>query len=341
MENILCSLKGIKDGLSKLINILNHENLRSRNINSSEVDILVNLLREISELIKKENVKDYSDLIFLLNTTKIDSKYKQIIYRKSFLIEAISILSIRSRKEELRQYIENSLDRTNTNFEDSIFKNIKNKFFNEFIESLTIYYSLKSIEFIRNSVANIRFNIGNRTIEEYFAELISGWILEEYLLLKIEEVIGKNHIKKKGVDASRKILFGKIHGASDIHLYLNKKSIHIELQRIANSLKPGKKKESEVSVLLKEHKIKNSNVILFITNYKFLSTKLGKKSFYADKIKEIKCNNENEAVLIAVDSRSLKKYKENQFILPKKDEQILIFLISEIEKFIEWLKRMV
>lgn len=345
MSNIFCNIEDVKNSIKKLISLLDPYELKSRNLNEElikKLELLRKFLSEIVSLVEDRQINDYAQLIFNLSKHRTDDRYKDILYKKSFIIEALSILGVEYRIKELQQYINNSLDRTNTNFsEDKCFVKIKNKFLREYINSLAIYYSLKTVESFENSIARIRFNVGNRNIEEYFAELIAGWILEDYIISKIEQAAyDKILIKKKGVDADRKILFEKIHGDADIHLHLlaSNRDVRIEFQRIANSLKPGRGKKSKALVKIKEHKVEKSDLIFFITRYDFLEKKLGKKEFYKDKINSLKQSDKDGAIILAVNSKQLQKEKDTLYSIPSDNQHIIVFPLSDIQIFIDWLE---
>ena len=103
----------------------------------------------------------------------------------------------------------------------------------------------------KNPIATLRRSIGGRLPEEYFAELLAGWSVEDLIMSEIENK-GLN-TSLTGADRGRKVLFVRPNkmGDYDLKVEIGAKSYLLEIQRVGKLTITQKK---FLKTALKHHK---------------------------------------------------------------------------------------
>lgn len=282
---LICKPSEVVKSIDKLLELLKEEELTNRSVPIEFVNGVKELRNFLSFLKEKIKVKagsndDYIMLVKVLSEISVNNKkFVELLLVKEDVANAISFLAVEGKKKHLKKWLEKSLERTGT-FEDEVFLNLKRTYFQEYLNALAIFYSLKALgQLITVSpLKEIRANIGDRLVEEYFADLIAGWIYEDYLKEKLRSVCGEKcvEVKSTGTDAIRKIKFANITGESDLTLTKEsneKMQLRLEIQRVGSgSVKSNrnnrkrftKGEKFELKVELKKHKIEKSDFFIFI-----------------------------------------------------------------------------
>ena len=320
LYSVICKPGDIVCALKKLIRILDKENLRLRKVPEELVDEAQSLrlfLGLLLNIIQEKSPNDYADLLRLLDKVDADKRFLGYLPFKGCLLDSLSILSLKSRQKAIINCLNESIERTG-GMKDSLFSKIKISYYNELLESVALFYALKGIgnKLGLNPLKGIRANIGNRSVEEYFSDLIAGWIYEDWVIANIEFNLPKScRLVMGGTDAYRKIKFSEIGGEPDFEIRCSNKVVRFEVQRVGkNSCKKklgfdlrqnlGKSIPTLMWIELKTHKVNNNDFILFVfpSAFELYEPFKGKLLVVpVKKLKEIRTENELEKCWYYID----------------------------------------
>jgi hypothetical protein len=267
MEN-LCEFESFKNALKQAINLLTEENLKKRGIKevSENIQKLKEFLTKISE---NDKIKNYNDLVEFVNSSKDLIKYKEFIGFLGKILDAIQLLKLSKRRDFAKSKLTENLKRTGHNFlieeKEIPPENLENIYLKEIAEAsatfilLEVAYALNSQS--KNPLATLRKSMGDRLPEEYFSELISGWMIEDIIIQKLREK--GIRVEQESVDKERIIKFvkPKSMGSYDIIAYVNYKNCKkyfFEVQRVGNQITLNKDLKKFVTPL-KKHKYEGGN----------------------------------------------------------------------------------
>lgn len=281
MEN-LCEFERFKEALQEAINLLTEENLKKRGIEKvpSNVENLKEFLTKISQNVE---IKNYNQLIEFVNSSQDLKKYKEFMGFLGKILDAIQLLKPSKRSEFAINKIEQNLKRTGHLFLlNEIPENLKKNYVKELIEASATFILLEvayTLDFQgkNNPLSTLRRSMGDRLPEEYFSELISGWIAEDVIIRKLEEK--GIEVERQSVDKNRIIQFikpknkktedkdEKKMGSFDIKAYGRFGYYLFEVQRVGNKIKKKQKSSKseegstseEFTIDLKKHKYEGGN----------------------------------------------------------------------------------
>jgi len=286
VANVICKPEDVVKGAKELINLLSEEKLKEREVPPELLGEAQNLRRFLKAVLKnlKKKPRDYGELLKLLSKVNVDDELSKFLPFKGSLIEALSVLSLPARKQALAHVLNVSLERTGT-LDDDAFRELREKYERELTEAVATFYALKTIgnELGINPFKNLRQNVGNRSVEEYFSDLVAGWTYEDYVVKKLTEVCKDENVNVEvtGTDKARKIKFSNVTGESDVTLFKEGRGeakLRLEVQRVGRSSvksniksnkksnKDGCKKEGkfELKFELKKHKVEKSDYLILI-----------------------------------------------------------------------------
>lgn len=270
---MLCKTQSFKKALKEAIALLDDEYLKEKGlVIGKNIDLEpVKKMRLFLNIVNNnfEVADDYSKILEILEQNKkITKKLSPLIGYMGKILDAIQLIKPESlRHNNAKKYLENNLSRTG--HEGAIKEleaNKKDWLYSEIIKSSALYILLEATHLAfknKSKVLNtLRRSKGDRLPEEYFSELLSGWIIEQVFIKKIKE-LGFS-VNKTGVDEkySIQLVKPKNMGTADLKIKLAKKSWIVELQRVGKASQNGEYFKTE----LKEHKIKKSkefNVLWF------------------------------------------------------------------------------
>jgi len=312
LYSIICKPGDVVCALKKLIRILDEHNLKVRKVPEELVSESQNLrvfLSKLLQIIQERNPRDYADLLKLLDKVDVDKQFLGYLPFKGSLIESLSVLTLKSRRKAVLDYLDRSIERTGR-IEDELFEVVKVSYYEELLESVALFYALKAVgsKLRVNPLKEIRANVGNRSIEEYFSDIIAGWIYEDWVVANIKANLPAGcTLRRGGTDADRKIKFSEIGGEPDFEVCCSGKLIRLEVQRVGknscNVVKGfdfrGDRIESTPKLMwiqVKTHKISSNDFIIFIFPPAFKEYEPFKGKFLVVPTRElVEIEGENEA----------------------------------------------
>ena len=265
---MLCKVSEFKKALDDSLLLLDDKYLITKNIDPSQDSIEpIQKLKFFIELINKklEYTDDYSKVIAVLDK---DTEIKRfsltpLLGYLGKILDGIQLLKNNSmRNKNAVKYVKSNLERTSHDFIlNKLSDELKTCIDSEIIKSSALYIFLEASYFAFGNIANpiktLRRSMGDRLPEEYFSELISGWIIEHIFIQELNS-LGLT-ATKTGADSEFSIKFKKPKNMAiaDIELKLNESTMSIELQRVGKATKEGK----YFKTALKIHKIDNKDNI--------------------------------------------------------------------------------
>ncbi len=329
MEN-LCEFESFKIALQQAINLLTEENLKKRGL--KEVSENVQKLKEfLTKILENDEIKNYNDLVEFVNSSRNLIKYKEFMGFLGKILDAVQLLKPSKRREFAQSKLVENLKRTGHDFliEEMPPKNLENIYLKEVTEAsatfilLEVAYALNSQS--KNPLATLRRSMGDRLPEEYFSELISGWMIEDIIIQKLREK--GIRVEQESVDKERtiKLVRPKSMGNYDIIAYVNYKNCEkyfFEVQRVGNQVTLKRDLKKFVTPL-KKHKYEGGN-----SNNKIILLWFGKN---IPDLKERDKELENKLIFI-------KNVKQNPDFSQENDFLIFSDLKSLINRSISWEK---
>jgi len=262
--SILCGFGTFKSALRKCIRLLDEENLTKRNIDKfpNKVKKRLRTLRAFLAYLEQisERTRSYEELLKELQKPETPKEYLELIGFLGKVLDALQIVKPgTSRRKKVTEKIRASLERTKHDFVlEEISESDKKAYEEELAEATATFHLLEVVFSVHktmkksNPIASLRGSMGRRLPEEYFAELLAGWLVEDVV---------KSELKKKGfeveltgVDRERKVFMKKPKnmGAYDLKVETDEGTYFLEVQRIApNKLK---QKDGCFHTTLKKHK---------------------------------------------------------------------------------------
>jgi len=266
--SILCDFDTFKPTLRKCIFLLEEENLSKRNVNlnelSDEVKESLRNLRNFLEYLKQisERTRSYEELLKELQNPETPREYLELIGFLGKMLDAIQIVKPNtSRHKAVVKTLYDSLKRTGHDFILSeIDEGTKKKYEQELVEATATFHLLEIVFSVsktmkeRNPIASLRGSMGKRLPEEYFAELLAGWLVEDVIKSELEKK--GFEVELTGVDRERKVFMKKPEnmGAYDLKVETDKGTYFLEVQRVAPNELKRKEKGGFFYTTLKKHK---------------------------------------------------------------------------------------
>lgn len=279
MMNNLCSVEQFINGVDFIIKLIdNKDEIEIRNIPYNNFLKLVQpvlcCIKQVREAWNEKIINDYPTLVKYVNN---DPRFKFCVKKIGKILDLIQLSKL--KPEDFLKYLKIPLERTgHENLLGTISSEKMKLLLNEVKYSLVIYYLLElgmylgDIEQEQNPIKSLRYNMGNRLPEEYFADLLSGWLTEEWFVEYCSKILSLN-FERVGIDKNLKILFIRPSsmGTYDLKLRIDDKDYYIELQRVGEksvSVSVETKNGSTYCMLkvdLNKHKLgKEENQILIL-----------------------------------------------------------------------------
>jgi len=80
---------------------------------------------------------------------------------------------------------------------------------------------------------NAKFRRDIRTSEQYLYDLYDGWLLEDCVFLKLQNIFGKSNVSMVGKDSDRKVQKSKVSADPDFKININNEEKFIQLKTAA------------------------------------------------------------------------------------------------------------
>lgn len=260
-----CDIGEIFKALCEALYLLSEKNLSLREIEQSEnIKSFRDFLASIQRIAR--NCTSYEELITSIQNSSLSNTVYIGLLGK--ILDSLQLLKPSKRRIFVVKTLENALMRTGHLF---LIENIHNKwkYLNELIHATStlelLEVALMGIDSeVINPIATLRQSIGNRLPEEYFAELIAGWLVEDFFLYILEK---KGFIcSLEGIDKERTIFFSKQRkmGVFDLVCRFKAEEYKFEVQRVGKLSSSIDKKFYKFD--LKSHKWKkekSNNFVVF------------------------------------------------------------------------------
>jgi len=274
--NLLCEIRDFKNALKNASSLLEEKQLKERGIQSISRGIII--CRNFLEELYQNDYKSYPEFICFLQKFGASKEVSLLTGGLGKLLDVIQILKSNTlRNKRIKESICRSLQRTGHLY---LWEELSDKerhyYQEELINGTALFHLLEVVSLYEpaqssNPINTLRNSMGARLPEEYFAELLAGWVIED---------VFKNFFKKKGFrcflegpDKQHKLIFVRPEemGYYDFKIVADNKIFYLELQRLAklNKETDSKKKElmGKIKTYLKEHKYMggdNRNKILIL-----------------------------------------------------------------------------
>ncbi|GAB6073602.1 hypothetical protein [Nautilia lithotrophica] len=273
---LLCNVDEFTNSLGQMVELLEDEYIEKKGLKPTEIPKLNefrNFVKYIYEKFKNAEIKSYEELVEKLNNFEATNfkncqikaeDVKNIVNYMGLLLDAVQILKESTdRYQKIKGMLEKSLERTGHTFIlNELNEEELNFILSEIRKTTALLIMLEIMMRISgtkiNPLANLRRSMSDRYPEEYFANLMAGWVAE----ISFKEKILELPLQRTGVDQNYNLFLErpKDMGVADF-LYDGKR---IELQRTS----PDKfkiKKNNDFYIIdtpLKLHKITNSDIIV-------------------------------------------------------------------------------
>jgi len=264
VEN-LCEFNDFKFALKKAIKLLEEKNLQKRGI--KEVPKNVSKLKEFLMKISENNeIENYNNLVEFINLSRDLREYKKFMGFLGKILDAVQLLKPSKRREFAQIKLIENLKRTGHDFLIEILsQKLESTYLKEVTEASATFILLEvsyALNFkSKNPLATLRRSMGDRLPEEYFSELVSGWIIEDVIIQKLREK--GITVEQESVDKERIIKFEKPKdmGSYDIITifnYQNCEKYFFEIQRVGAQIKY-RRNILKFAMPLKKHKYEGSS----------------------------------------------------------------------------------
>ena len=266
--SILCDFKTLEPALSTCVRLLSDENLTKRNVDPrelpDEVKKCLRTLRDFLAYLKQisERTRSYEELLKELQRPETPREYLELIGFLGKTLDALQIVKPDTlRHKAVVKTLYDSLKRTGHDFISSeINENTKKEYEQELVEAtatfhlLEIVFSVATTAGNRNPIASFRGSMGKRLPEEYFAELLAGWLVEDLIKSELEKK--GLEVELTGVDKERKVFMKRPEnmGVYDLKVKTDEGTYFLEVQRVAPDELKRKKGGGWFYTTLKKHK---------------------------------------------------------------------------------------
>lgn len=243
---LLCDLKTLKTALVKCNSLLSNDILSLRGVPEDILDSkeLRSLRGFLDWLIKKidEGINSFESLIKELERPEAPTEYKSLMGFLGKILDAIQVVKPTTlRYSEVVNTFRNALSRSGHEFLLNEYREIYENYIKELVEATASFLLLEVVLYMNkdrrsnNPIASLRKSMGDRLPEEYFAELLAGWFVEDVIKKVLEEK--SFSVKLTGVDRERKIFFSRPRGMGEYDLEVvaddeSNKSYRLEVQRV-------------------------------------------------------------------------------------------------------------
>jgi len=262
--NLFCNIEDFKEALRNCTKLLQEDELKKRGLEgiTQGIEKTRNFLHYIIQNTQKD-VNSYEELIKTLYSSRIPPQYSQLCGLTGKFLDAIQILKPSTvRNCKVRKSIIDALKRTGHLLSWEELKE-RQKYEEELVKA-TATYELLEVAFLiepdqsRNPINTLRISMGARLPDEYFAELMAGWIIEDVLKENLESK--KFDCSLEGPDKERKIQVVRPLGMGIYDFKASKAddTFYLELQRVGKISK--ERGIEKVSTYLKRHKYEGGNV---------------------------------------------------------------------------------
>ena len=318
------------------------ENLKKRKVEEITPDVQ-RLQKFLLKILENRRVSNYNDLLIFVNSSKELTKYREFIGFLGKILDAVQLLKPSKRREFAQSKLINNLKRTGHNFLTQEWdKDLENIYTKEISEAsatfllLEVAYNLNTQ--LKNPLATLRRSMGDRLVEEYFSELIAGWIIEDAIIQKLRRKGIK--IVQDSVDKERIIKFSrpKNMGNYDIIASVNNYRYFFEVQRVGAQI-TFKKDLKKFVTPLKKHKYEggdsdNKIILLWfgkdIPNFKKRDKELENRLIFIKNIKNSPDFSQKDDFLIFSNLSSLIDRSISWEEFKKMDKEMFISFIDTI-----------
>lgn len=292
-DSLFCKVDDFKEAISSCIELLDFDALRRRGINILDIDEvsrvqlnnLIGFLSWVKEKVET-SVDSYPRLVEELQKSEVPEDYKILVGFLGKIFDAVQVIkSCTLRNKQVKNAIRKCLERTGHDFLLSeINEDLRKKFLEELLNATATFLLLEVVFSFSNSanpISSLRRNMRDRLPEEYFSELLAGWLVEEVIFSELEKK--GISIIRHGVDKERKILFRRSKNMGEYDLIFSLRNAQddgsfdfkLEIQRVGKKKIPLDREKKAYKVDLKSHKEKflkeenNSVLLLWIGEGKF------------------------------------------------------------------------
>lgn len=265
--SLLCNLKTFKFALEECIFLFTIENLSPRGIeyvlSDADLEKLQNFLSWMVTKIN-EGISSYEKLIEELQKPETPTTYKLQIGFLGKILDAVQIVKPGTlRNRGVIETIKEALNRTGHAFvwEEARIEE-RERYAKELVRATATFHLLEVVfskvksAGKKNPIATLRRSMGDRLPEEYFAELLAGWFVEDIIKSEIESKGFATELM--GVDRERKVFFVRPDNMGDYDLRVegDTECYLLEVQRVG---KLTKTREGFFKTALKSHKYEGGN----------------------------------------------------------------------------------
>ena len=273
---LLCNVDEFTNSLGQMVELLEDEYIEKKGLKPTEIPKLNefrNFVKCIYEKFKSAEIKSYEELVEKLNNFEATNfrdcqikaeDVKSIVNYMGLLLDAVQILKESTdRYQKIKGMLENSLERTGHTFIlNELDEEELNFILSEIRKTTALLIMLEIMMRISgtkiNPLANLRRSMSDRYPEEYFANLMAGWVAE----ISFKEKISKLQLERTGVDQDYNLFLERPKDMGVADFVGNEK--RIELQRTSSD-KFKVQKNDDLYIIdtpLKLHKIINSDIIV-------------------------------------------------------------------------------
>ena len=296
---MFCKVDDFKEAVGKCIELLQPVSLKHRGINKQDIDKcnpqLTNLIGFLSQVREKveAGADSYPRLVEELQKSKVPKDYKVLVGFLGRILDAVQVMKDSAlRNKQVKKAVKRCLKRTGHDFLlTEVSEDLRKELFEELLSATATFLLLEvafSFSDSTNPLSSLRRSMGDRLPEEYFSELLAGWLIEEAIFSELKQK--GIPVVRNGVDRKRKILFKRPKNMGDSDLVFSLKNAQdnsncefkLEIQRVGKKKIPLDANEHAYRVDLKTHKgdfleKDNSILLLWIGEGKF-RIKEGKKT---------------------------------------------------------------
>ncbi len=293
---LLCKTQSFIEILSELESLLSDEYLNKKGIKEKidGIEKLKKFLNCILTLFEKEKISSYESLMALLEREKVfkcreldRETIGRFLGYIGKLIDAVQVLKpYTDRHKKIEDFLVKALSRTGHRYVFDCYKSQHeeelNFILNEIRRTVAASIMLEIVTRIytdgSNPITSLRKNMKDRYAEEYFSEMVAGWMAEKYFQELLQESFS---IKRAGVDKDFNIFLKKPSRMGEVDFIVDGRKIELQRSSIEKFEIKEDKKIVRIKTPLKEHKLKNADGIIFwIGNAKVILQKECKRSFF-------------------------------------------------------------
>ncbi len=266
--SLLCEVKHFKEALKIASHLLEERELRQRGIDRISNGVI--LCHKFLTSLCQKNFNSYEELLKLLQTFDETREVIQLTGSLGKLLDVIQVLKPNtSRNARVKEAITKSLERTGHKYLlEELSQGQRRNYEKELIDGTGIFHLLEIVSLFEptqseNPIDTFRNSMGARLPEEYFADLLAGWVVEDVFK---NFFLGKGFESTlEGPDKEHKLLFvrPKKMRSYDFKIVKNDRVFYLELQRLAKLSKKRTKNKGvlcgKIKTYLKQHKYEGGN----------------------------------------------------------------------------------